>query len=358
MLFGLCVAYFTEFRTFPGDLRGVADFYCSNDCYWYQNIAVNWYETKPADELWKNEDGSLRQSSWAFFPLYPSINKIVMLATGLDYVFAAFIVVFFLSWFCFLMLYKFMKALTGNTLSAYNITLLTMLFPFHFYFSMYYTESLFLLLLLLGFYGIEKQNYLLLAVSCLLLPLVRVNGIIMMLPLGIYLMEKENISFKMLIKFDRSKINFALFIPLLGLLTFFGWSYYQYLKTGSFKAFSLAQTGWDRRFVFPLKSFFAMRYWEQQILSVYTIIMFIPAILASVKQNNSFRIIIWIGMLLPLTAGSVLSLPRYISVIFPMFKYLGEWISRFKYLPFIFILLFLLQLVTYYFYLISHPFGY
>ena len=354
---GLGVAHFTESRTFPGDLRGIADFYCSNDCYWYQNIAVNWYETMPADELWKNEDGSLRQSSWAFFPLYPLINKLVMMVTGPDYVFAAFIVAFFLSWLCFLTLYKLMIKLTDKG-KVFHITLITMLFPFHFYFSMYYTESLYLLLLLLGFYGIESKNYLLLILSCLLLPLVRVNGIIMMLPFFLYMMEKEEIEFKSLLKFDSTKINLKLFIPVLGFLTFSGWCYYQYLKTGSFTAFSLAQKGWDRNFVFPLKSLFAMKYWEQQVLSVYTILMFIPAILASIKQRNSFRFIIWIGLLLPLTAGSVLSLPRYISVIFPMFKYLGTWVSGFKYLTAFYIFLFLVQLTTFYFYLISHPFGY
>jgi hypothetical protein len=68
-------------------------------------------------------------------------------------------------------------------------------------------------------------------------------------------------------------------------------------------------------------------------------------------------LLIWTGLLLPLFSGSVASMPRFISVIFPFTILFGDWLHSFKYKYYMLGLLFFLQLFVFYFWLTRHPFS-
>ncbi|UPT66578.1 MAG: hypothetical protein M0D57_19345 [Sphingobacteriales bacterium JAD_PAG50586_3] len=66
------------------------------------------------------------------------------------------------------------------------------------------------------------------------------------------------------------------------------------------------------------------------------------------------HVLIWISILLPLWAGKTQSMPRYISVIFPIFIIAGMYFnSKPKFKTFAFAGLAVLHFVTFYFWLLS-----
>lgn len=360
LIYGLALAYYTEYRVFPGDLRGYTDIYCANDCYWYKQIAEQGYEKlEKVERIWTTENGDFRQSSWAFFPLYPFINYVFLNVFSLDYTIAAFIPSLILTFFTFYLFYLFLLSINITEKKAWYGLLFFSFFPFHFYFSMYYTESLFLALVLLAFLGVNYKNKLMLISAVLLLPLTRVNGIIIMLPLVLYIAEYYKIQWNKLLLINTYFKEKTLLIPFLSFVSFFSWCIYQYYMTGSFIAFSLAQKGWYKTFQMPYKSLFNSANLDIQILSILVIIYLFIAIYQAIKVHKlSFNIFVFIQLLLPLSAGSVISIPRYASVLFPLFYPISNYIyqSKLKYIVLIF--LFILQLVMYHFFLINEPISY
>lgn len=373
LLYGLGLSYYTDYRVFPGDLRGYADIYCANDCYWYKQIAEQGYEElEKVERIWTTETGEFRQSSWAFFPLYPMINYISLKIFNLDYTLAAFIPSILLTFIAFYLFYLFLISLNLSEKKAWYGLLFFSFFPFHFYFSMYYTESLFLALVLLAFLGVNYNNKLMLITAVLLLPLTRVNGIIVMFPLVLYIAENKKIHWNRLFIVQTYFKEKSLLIPFLSFFSFFSWCAYQYNMTGSFMAFSLAQKGWYKTFQMPYKSLFNSgnldipyksifncANLDIEILSILVIIYFITAVYQAIKVHKlSFNIFVLIQMLLPLTAGSVISVPRYVSVLFPLFYPVSNYIyhSKLKYIVLIFLLI--LQIIMFHFFLINEPISY
>lgn len=343
---------------FEGKPLFTADNLCQNDCGWYKKIATQGYTHYNLAEKWPEIKGKVFQSEWAFFPLYPKIIAAIMKFTGQRFESAALWFSLISSAAAFFMLFTFASTWFGSVSKAFHTTLLVMLFPFHFYFSAYYTESLFYLLLLSGFYliYIQKVGIGIVLISALL-PLLRVNGLIAVAFMALYYIERNH-----LLKLQNLTIKkmalLGVFLP--ALLSFAAWCWYQYEVTGDYMTFNKVQIGWDRKFVFPWASLFNMDRWEVKLLSVYVIL----GLLFLIKQWGRMPWSWWwfcmIGILLPLTAGSVLSLPRYASILFPLFFILTGTLTKMggvKQLLSYGLLLFL-QLWGYYFFILGHPISF
>ncbi|MEJ2595552.1 MAG: hypothetical protein P8100_10615, partial [bacterium] len=161
-------------------------------------------------------------------------------------------------------------------------TLLLMVFPFHYYFSMFYTEALFFTFLVGSFLSISKKKYSLFSILLAALVLIRPNGIVMMLPLYLYMLEKEGIFQKkkllwpeLMAKNNLARTAWFLSAP----LVFVIYGYYQWKMTGEFFAFSIAQEGWYREPRFPFLSLFREGNLANQFDSVYAIAFMILAII-------------------------------------------------------------------------------
>lgn len=333
-----------------------------NDAYWYERIAEAAYpKIENKEDIGYHKGSEFKQSEWAFFPLYPLLIRYVAQTlnsgTDLSFLIISLITSLLSFWFFFLFLKNYLK----NTDKALFMTYLIMLFPFHFYFSVFYTESLFFLLLIGGFYALLKKQYFWFSLLTMPLVLLRPNGIIMLIPMYIFMLEQTAIlkkwSIKWIALFSRENIVRSLFfVP--ALVVFVGWGIYQYSMTNEFFAFSIAQQGWYRDFMFPLLSFFRHGDVATQFNSIYTILFVLLAIYGWKKFSLSLNIFIWISLLLPLTSGSVLSMQRFISIIFPFMIIIGNWIYPWKYKYVFLIVLFCIQLFTYYFWLIGHPISF
>ena len=341
------------------------DGYCKmiqrNDSGWYRIISTNWYPAITAKEdLGYSQGADYKQSEWAFFPFYPAINRIFIQWLGLDFDLTGLLYSLLFSSLAFLSFYWFYKHLTGDPDKSFFYSLLLIFFPFHYYFSMMYTEAVYLTFLILSFISIYRRKYLYLPFLIIPLTLVRPNGIIALIPLYIYFLERNNIvsknSFQVRNLFNR-KIILQSCLFLTGPLAFVLYGIYQTHMTGYFFAFSIAQAGWYREFMLPFMSFFRRGDFTTQFNSVYTIAFILLGVVAWKKFPLSLNLLIWTGLLLPLFSGSVASMPRFISVIFPFTILFGDWLHSFKYKYYMLGLLFFLQLFVFYFWLTRHPFS-
>ena len=94
----------------------------------------------------------------AFFPLYPLTISILNKLTGFGYVFSALLIsrtAFFLVMVYF---YRLVK-LDFNKRIAYRAVLYICVFPTGFYFFAVYTESIFLLFILMSFFYARKGSW-------------------------------------------------------------------------------------------------------------------------------------------------------------------------------------------------------
>jgi len=333
----------------------------NNDSFWYEKITNNGYPkiTNPKN-IGYSKGKVFIQSEWAFFPLYPSVIFITKQIFHTNFTNSAFIISLIFS-AIFIMLFYWFLMYYYEKEKAFFITLLLLLYPFNYYFSMFYTESIYLSLVLTSFILIKENKVLLVPIILIPLTLVKANGITLLLPLFIYYFEENNIyvSRKINYKLIDKKVLIKLSLMLLSVLVpFIIYSLYQHKMTNDYFAFRTAQAGWYRQFMLPFLSFFRKGDFTTQFNSVYTILIIIFLIYSRKKLPLSLNVFIWVSILLPLFSGSVTSMPRFISVIFPFTMLLGSIIYRFKYKYFILSIFFSLQLYFFYFWLISSPFSY
>jgi len=294
-----------------------------NDSEWYKQIAVNGYpRVNNSRELGYTDSNTVKQSSWAFFPLYPAVNRATMELFSCSYDAAATATGFLFSLLLFVGFYLLARSRLDDAKAAFQATSIFILFPFHYYFSMHYTESLYLMLLIYAFLCIEWRQYAVLFVLLFLLPLSRPNGLVVALPLFVFMLEKEGIlhgfRLKIIALFQWEFIKKAL--PFLAIpLAWILFAGYQHALTGEYFAFSKAQAGWNKKFMFPLLSLFREGDWRMQFNSTYTVVAMLLSIYLYRRSRGSEQIYLWLGLLLPLLAGSVVSMPRYISTLFPLF---------------------------------------
>ena len=330
-----------------------------NDSNWYQTIATNGHETITPDQLGKCENGQIEQSYYAFFPLYPFTIRHLMNATGGSFNSIAFLLSVLISLGLFVLFYLYARHVLNSEKQAFLSTLLLMLFPFHYYFSTYYTESLFLLLLIGAFYSIdrEKINWLLVCTS--LLVITRPNGLFMLAPLGIYYLEKhytKDLRELLTLRIKQLTDLWFFFLPVCIFITY---CYYLFTMTGDFFAFKTAQEGWCRKTVLPWEPIVQSIGWRDYVQSAYLITFITLTIYFRERIRISYLVMLLIGIFLPLVANSITS-PRFISVLFVYpFLISGLLLKQDRQVYTIgFILLFALQLYTFTFWLNSDGFSY
>ncbi len=280
------------------------DIWCVWDCGWYQNIALEGYSAAPPDT---------NQQNYNFFPLYPLLMAAIGKITG-DVVIAGVILsnVFLLA-ACFFM-YKLVK-LDENDTTALNSVKYLLLFPTAFIFSGVFTESLFIALTLACFYYARKSKWFIASMLGSLTCLTRSIGILIIIPLFYEYLKERNFYFKKI----RWNILFLLLIPVGALV----WCAYNYHITKDAFAFLHASKVWGVGFKNPLQVI-------EQIFSISTsMITFIQGILPVVLLfvitlfYRQIRLSYWISgiytILVPLTFGSMYSMPRYVLLSFPIY---------------------------------------
>jgi hypothetical protein len=267
----------------------------------------------------------------AFFPLYPLLIRLfnifprdALLDTRI-YVDPSFFytAIILSNLFVFLSLLVFSK-IGGKKESVWSAPLL-LSFPTAFYFGAVYTESLFLLELLLFMLAVKKKNYLLAGVFSLFASATRLIGIILPLVLLIEVLKSLNKRKTKLSMKEVVRPALALILAPAGLIAYMVYSYKNF---GSFFAFISAQPGFgaDRSslpivtlpqvFYRYLKMFFAVHN-AYQLFSIS--IEFLSAVAglfliiwAYKKIDFSWWLFSALVYLLPTLTGTFSSMPRYL----------------------------------------------
>lgn len=332
----------------------LTDIFFRYDAGWYEKIATEGHHKISPDSLAPTSPAHWFQSYYAFFPLYPATVKGVQLVTGLGYKPAAILFSFIISIVAFLVFYHFVKLFTQSEKTAFTATVVLILFPFNFFFSMALTEAYFLALLVGAFIGVHKKNIALMLICCGLMVLVRPNGIAMALPLGLYYIERH--VFLGTWRWPKAA-DFTALLPGLALLimpvVFFAYCFYLKEMTGDFFAFSTAQKGWGKAYANPVKVLLKPRGWRWAIESGYAIGVMALAFFNRKKIPVSMHVLIGLSLFLPLWAGKTISLPRYLSVVFPIFILVGIWLeNRPRLKPYLYLTLAVVHLISFYFWLL------
>lgn len=358
----LIFAYFILGSSSVLSLDGYISITKRNDTWWYERIATNWYpKITDKKELGYSKGADYTQSEWAFFPFYPGLNRVCKKWLNIDFNISGFIWSLVFSSLAFIGFYLFCELYINDSKKAFYYSLVFLLFPFHYYFSMMYTEAIFFSFLIFSFISVHARKYLFVPILIIPLVLVKPNGIVALIPLYIYFLERNNIISKKYINFTllfSRKNILQSFIFLTGLLAFIAYSIYQKQMTGYYFAFSIAQTGWYREFMFPILSFFRKGDFATQFNSFYSILAILLSIFTWKKFPLSLNILIWTSLLLPLCSGSVTSMQRFISVIFPLSIIIGDWFYSIRYKYQIIGVLFSLHIFVFYYWLISDAFSF
>lgn len=318
------------------------DIWCRWDSSWYLSIVGNGYV--PSAEL------SESYSNLAFFPLYPYLVKAltVWLPGFLQQQPVLILVGLLLSNLCFIFALFGIYELAQRYWScdtAEKTVLLMLCLPGAYIFSAFYTESLFLFLIVFAFLAAEKEQWLWAALLSMLASLTRTNGILILVPMLWLYMSKRHW------KLAEMKPDILWFsLPPLGVVLHF---FHLYRLTGNFFASFEAQKAWGRTVgSSSLMEFFSPLLETNNQVAVIDlcIISFflIVAIIMLIKfPQKAYGIYAVLSVLVVFNSGRLFSMTRYVVVTFPVVLSLAASLKKRKYFISLCILFGVLQILLY-----------
>lgn len=203
---------------------------CKWDCKWYLTIINEGYDqmVRTHPHAWKG------LANWAFFPLYPNLVSLTSQLSGLNPVIAGIMLNQLCVFIAALFFYRLLRLNFNDLNSRFGVVLLVFS-PFSVYFASLYTEGLFLLLSVSGFYFLRTKRSLISSVLGGLLSATRPVGIMFIVPVIIASLRQRR---------PLSNILLALLLASSGLLVYM---LFLHARTGDFLAFEHIQKAWGRK---------------------------------------------------------------------------------------------------------------
>lgn len=264
-------------------------------------------------------------SEGAFFPLYPMLIKIFSL--GSENIYVLFWIGLIISNICLATsLWYFYKLLRLDYTEhiARNSLLFLVLFPTAFFLSAVYSESLFLMLLIITFYCIRKDKWKLAVIMATLLCATRLVGVFIIPVLLYEYWKRKGLKLNLLLLFFPaiSDLLYAIYCK-------YKWGDFLYFLNAHGNLANGRETG--KIILFPQTIY---RYIKILInlpmvqfewgIALFELSCFLFAILLLYiawrkKIRLSYLIFSIPALLLPASSGTFSGLPRYVMIIFPMY---------------------------------------
>jgi Gpi18-like mannosyltransferase len=265
----------------------------------------------------------------AFFPLYPLMIRVLGSFTGSDLI-AGLLISNAAFFFGLLFLYKLLEHEFDRSVGRRAIFYVS-IFPTAIYFSAVYTESLFFFLTVASFYYMRSQRWLVAGLLGFLAALTRAEGLLLVVPFAIEWYSRYHTD---PLRGLRHALP-VLLVPIgLGLYMAYLW-----VLRGDPLYFSHVQSHWGRQAAWPwvsvVNSFQSISHAHMgqtvanQALELAFTALMIGVLLAGWKRLRiSYTAYMALSILVPMSTASLMSMPRFALVLFPMFAILARWGDR------------------------------
>ena len=265
----------------------------------------------------------------AFFPLYPFLIRVVGALAG-NHLVAGLLVSNASFFFGLLFLYKLLEHEYDRGVARRAIFYVSV-FPSAVFFSAVYTESLFFMLTVASFYYMRSHRWWLAGAIGFFAALTRVEGVLLVVPFAIewYLQYRPAPW--------RGALNLlaAALIPF-GLSVYMA---YLWVLRADPLYFSHVQVHWNRHLAFPWVSFInafhkiahaaSGQVLANEALEIAFTVLMIAVLVGGWKQlRPSYIAYLALSILVPMSTSSLMSMPRFALVLFPMFAILARWGER------------------------------
>lgn len=302
--------------------------YCRWDCEWYVRLAEVGYDSFPTPKM-------LNAGNWAFFPLYPMLIGVLQSVTGIPTLIVAAVVGTLASMGAALVAWP----LLGRNLRAYILFAAFVLCgPFSFYFTTFFTETLFLLLTLAVFAALQARRFLLAGLLAGALSATRIVGVFIVFA----------ILWEVWVEHRRAGGTWRDFLPAtlkrpdlvltfaLAPLGLFAYMLFLHLKIGDALAFQHVQRAWARPSGLPpvfiwngLTNFPAEGFWPTppQRLAFAAIVGYVLVAGLLLTRRIGMGVYAGISLTLPLFAG-LASMTRFVAGMAPVSVLVADLLGR------------------------------
>ena len=264
----------------------------------------------------------------AFFPLYPWLISVLGHLTG-NHVVSGLLISNIAFFFGLYYLYKLVEEHYDRGV-AHRAIFYTSIFPTAIFFSAVYTESLFFALTVAAFYNIRRQRWLAAGIIGFFAALTRVEGVLLVAPMLIEIIVSRKVVTNW---FTRA---FAVMATGSGLLCYMA---YLWVLQGDPLFFSHVQSNWDRKLAPPWTSIthsfhvittahVSTTVATQCLELAFTIFMVVILCTGFQAMRRSFAAYTALSILVPMSTSSLMSMPRFALVLFPLFIVLAVWGRR------------------------------
>jgi hypothetical protein len=284
--------------------------------------------------------------SIAFYPLWPLLIRAVARVTGLSHIFAGLLMANFCSIAGWLLFHRITAERFNERTADYALTCL-IVFPGSLFFQFIYTESLFFLLLMGLWWGMENRRHDIAWIAAFLAPLTRGVGLFAVLPIGWYWLSTRPWSW-LPQWMKRKDVPFGaqdflahgsgpillLFAPILGWGAYLG---LMWVWAGNPWAGVEAQKYWGAHSISNLwdipkfaQGFMNVTAWHDFRGSILDRVGFLLVLYAlPVLWRMGKDLLVWTLMLgvLPAMSGTFVSILRFESCAFPVFLAAGSLLA-------------------------------
>ena len=310
----------------PFEYQRFAEIFAAWDSGWYFDIARRGY-------YWHAN----HQSSVAFFPLYPMLMRVVAWPFGGTdrAVWLAGIVISCTAFVLALMaLHRFTERVCGSREAAQRTVLYLAVFPFAFFFTRVYTESVFLLTTILAISSAYDRRWVAAGLWGALATLCRPNGLLIALPLALMAIDgRDNRSPRAV----TGRVAALIPIP----LAIAAYSAYVYTLSGDPLGWLTAQAQWGNSIGHPpwrllltmigqlvkhgwYDYFFVAPYAPFRLFHGLTGLLFVMLVPAIFRRFGvAMGAYVLASLLVPLSASALEGIGRYAAVLFPAFMLAG-----------------------------------
>jgi len=287
----------------------------------------------------------------AFFPLFPMIAKFASILIS-NTLLAGLITANVFTLAFILIFYSFLKEIFNSKI-AWTALLITLVFPTSLFLGSFYSESLFLTLVILSFYSAHKKIWWLAGISCALATAARVVGIALIPALFIELylqtLKKESLDLnfnqlkqtltKILIS-KKKELAWILFGSA-GLLTYMAYLFQAFsdplyffhvqAEFGGTRSESLVlypQVWWRSLKILLTYRPFDFRYFTYAQEFAVGMLGLLGLLVSYKKIRTSYLVFALGAFLLPTFTGTFSSMPRYLLACFPIFIYIALLLEK------------------------------